>query len=124
MYRRNIETSLRKALDDTRVVLLHGAGRSALAQRVAAERGGRCFTLDVGGEGGRDRGEGRGERGPGGLTGLRELAQAAGDDFVRGVVLYLGENVLPAGQNLWAVPLSELWAIAGQNRSMDPSSRS
>ncbi len=44
------------------------------------------------------------------FTGLRELAQAAGDDFVRGVVLYLGENVLPAGQNLWAVPISELWA--------------
>ena len=49
MYRRNIETSLRKALDDTRVVLLHGArqvGKSTLAQSVAAERGGRYFTLD------------------------------------------------------------------------------
>ena len=44
------------------------------------------------------------------FTGLRELAQAAGDDFVRGVVLYLGDNALPAGQNLWAVPISELWA--------------
>ncbi|MGI8425120.1 MAG: ATP-binding protein, partial [Actinomycetota bacterium] len=49
MYRRNIETSLRKALDDTRVVLLHGArqvGKTTLAQSVAAERGGRYFTLD------------------------------------------------------------------------------
>ena len=44
------------------------------------------------------------------FAGLQELAQAAGDDFVRGVVLHLGENVLPAGQNLWAVPISELWA--------------
>ena len=49
MYRRNIEPSLRKALDDTRVVLLHGArqvGKSTLVQSVAAERDGRYFTLD------------------------------------------------------------------------------
>ncbi|MGH2397326.1 MAG: hypothetical protein ACRDFW_10125 [bacterium] len=42
-------TSLRRALDDTRVVLLHGArqvGKSTLAQGVAVEHGGRYFTLD------------------------------------------------------------------------------
>ncbi len=49
MYRRFIGDKLENALSDTRVVLLNGArqtGKSTLARRVAAERGGRYLTLD------------------------------------------------------------------------------
>jgi uncharacterized protein len=43
------------------------------------------------------------------FSGLRKLKQAAGDKFVRGIVLYDGENVLPFGERLQAVPLRMLW---------------
>ena len=49
MYRRNIESTLETALQDTRVVLLNGArqtGKSTLAQKIAGERNGRYLTLD------------------------------------------------------------------------------
>jgi predicted AAA+ superfamily ATPase len=43
------------------------------------------------------------------FNGLRALMDAAGNKFVRGVVLYLGEQRLPFADNLWAVPISALW---------------
>ena len=43
-------------------------------------------------------------------AGLAELAQLAAQRFVRGIVLYLGEEVLPLGPGLWAVPVSTLWS--------------
>lgn len=43
------------------------------------------------------------------LSGLRDLAEAAGDRFHRGVVLYLGDQVVPFGERLHAVPLQALW---------------
>lgn len=43
------------------------------------------------------------------FTGLRDLAQAAGDRFVRGIVLYAGSSVVPFGERLHAVPCSALW---------------
>lgn len=43
------------------------------------------------------------------LSGLRDLATAARDRFVRGLVLYLGDVVVPFGPRLHAVPLSALW---------------
>ena len=47
MYRRNIETSLRKALRRAGLLCWRPAGRRGRAgQSVAAERGGRYFTLD------------------------------------------------------------------------------
>jgi predicted AAA+ superfamily ATPase len=45
----------------------------------------------------------------GDFTGLRALAGAAGRNFVRGVVMYLGEQRLPFAENLWALPISTLW---------------
>lgn len=45
--------------------------------------------------------------------GLRALADAAGKAFVRGVVLYTGEQLVPFGERLWAVPLAVLWAGGG-----------
>jgi len=44
------------------------------------------------------------------LRGLRELAEISGDRFVRGVVLYRGDRVVPFGPRLHAFPLPVLWA--------------
>ena len=43
------------------------------------------------------------------FRGLRKLRDALGTKFVRGVVLYDGEYVLPFGDKLQAVPISRLW---------------
>ncbi|NOT31945.1 MAG: ATP-binding protein [Planctomycetes bacterium] len=48
------------------------------------------------------------------FAGLQALAEAAGKKFVRGVVLYLGEHVVPRGDNLWALPIDELWQPAAK----------
>lgn len=44
------------------------------------------------------------------LTGLHKIASIAGKKFVAGIVLYDGNETLPLGDNLWAVPLSTLWS--------------
>ncbi len=44
------------------------------------------------------------------LAGLRDRVDRAGGRFVAGIVLYLGEEALPAGDRLAALPLSRLWA--------------
>ncbi|HEY3281361.1 MAG TPA: ATP-binding protein [Armatimonadota bacterium] len=41
---------------------------------------------------------------------LRALAEVCGTSFRRGVVLYTGDQVLPFGPNLLALPFSALWA--------------
>ena len=46
----------------------------------------------------------------GDFKGLEELQRMTGDDFVCGAVLYRGSEVVPFGQNLWAVPISNLWS--------------
>lgn len=43
------------------------------------------------------------------FKGLEELQSLAGHDFICGIVLYRGRDVVPFGQNLWAVPVSNLW---------------
>jgi predicted AAA+ superfamily ATPase len=43
------------------------------------------------------------------FKGLEELQRLAGQDFICGIVLYRGSDVVPFGQNLWAVPVSNLW---------------
>jgi predicted AAA+ superfamily ATPase len=43
------------------------------------------------------------------FRGLRKLRDAAGERFTNGVVLYDGEDTVPFGEGLWAVPLSRLW---------------
>lgn len=45
----------------------------------------------------------------GSFAGLRKLAQATGRRFARGVVLYDGEQTLPFGERLQAVPIRKLW---------------
>lgn len=44
------------------------------------------------------------------FKGLRKMATALGDRFVQGVVLYDGDQVVPFGERLFAVPISALWA--------------
>ena len=43
------------------------------------------------------------------FNGLRILADAVGERFVAGVVLYLGEQLLPFGNGLHALPAAVLW---------------
>jgi predicted AAA+ superfamily ATPase len=43
------------------------------------------------------------------FKGLRHLAEAAGDRFHRGVLLYGGKEPLPFGPGLCALPITALW---------------
>jgi len=43
------------------------------------------------------------------LRGLRKLAGLAQESFKVGVLLYDGDEIMPIGDRLWAVPLSTLW---------------
>jgi len=43
------------------------------------------------------------------FNGLTRLAQAATENFQIGIVLYDGEQILPFGKNMYAVPISSLW---------------
>lgn len=45
------------------------------------------------------------------FRGLRKLQNAAGDRFVRGVVLFDGETSIPFGDRFHAVPMSRLWEL-------------
>jgi predicted AAA+ superfamily ATPase len=44
------------------------------------------------------------------FKGLRHLQETEGAVFQRGIVLYAGRELVPFGENLWAVPLSVWWA--------------
>ncbi len=43
------------------------------------------------------------------FDGLKELAHHLKSRFVRGVVLYAGDGIIPFGDRLWAVPIEGLW---------------
>ena len=43
------------------------------------------------------------------FKGLRKLMKSTGDRFVRGIVMYTGERVVPFGEQLFAVPIGALW---------------
>jgi uncharacterized protein len=47
----------------------------------------------------------------GDLAGLRNLASRLGDRFIAGYVLYTGQQTLPFGEKLRAVPLDALWRL-------------
>lgn len=44
------------------------------------------------------------------FRGLETLARLSGDRFVRGVVVCTGTTAVPFGRNLFALPVSQLWA--------------
>ena len=41
---------------------------------------------------------------------LRNLYDKLGDKFIAGLVLYLGDRIVPLGARLWALPVSALWS--------------
>lgn len=41
---------------------------------------------------------------------LKYLKDKTRDRFIRGIVLYLGSDAVPFGENLWALPITQLWA--------------
>ena len=45
------------------------------------------------------------------FRGLRFLRDNYGDRFVRGILLYTGEQSLPFGDRLWAMPVDVLWRL-------------
>jgi hypothetical protein len=45
------------------------------------------------------------------VRGLQALATTAGKQWVRGVVLYTGTEVIPFSANLHGVPLGRLWSV-------------
>ena len=45
------------------------------------------------------------------FAGLTALADAAGRRFAGGVLLYAGDDVLPFGKQLYALPVSALWRV-------------
>ncbi len=45
------------------------------------------------------------------FKGLHKLAEHVGDDFQKGIVLYLGTEHLPFGKNCWAIPLGQLLSM-------------
>jgi predicted AAA+ superfamily ATPase len=47
------------------------------------------------------------------LTGLRGLATALGDQLVAGYVLYTGQQTLPFGPRIRAMPMDALWRLHG-----------
>lgn len=45
------------------------------------------------------------------FRGLRHLAERLGSKFLAGFVLYTGEQVLPFGDKLRALPMAALWML-------------
>ena len=45
------------------------------------------------------------------FRGLRHLQAKLGDDLIAGIVLYLGNQTLPFGENLQAIPVAALWEV-------------
>jgi hypothetical protein len=44
------------------------------------------------------------------FAGLVHIRERVGTRLVAGLVLYAGQQTLPFGERLWAVPLQALWA--------------
>lgn len=49
------------------------------------------------------------------FRGLQTLAEATGDNFRCGVVLYTGRTAVPFAKNLYALPVSSLWKMGQQD---------
>ncbi len=43
------------------------------------------------------------------FKGLKELCEQTEKDFICGIVLYCGNKTIPFDNNMWAVPVDELW---------------
>jgi uncharacterized protein len=45
------------------------------------------------------------------FTSLNKLKKAVGKDFIKGIVLYHGEDTVPFSENMVAMPISKLWSF-------------
>jgi len=61
--------------------------------------------------------------GPNDFKGLHALRESVGDRFRRGVVLYLGQEVVPFARDLHAVPVSRLWTSSTAGDSATQTAR-
>ncbi len=43
------------------------------------------------------------------FRGLRHMRKQLGNRLLLGVVMYAGEQTVPAGDRLWALPIETLW---------------
>ena len=41
---------------------------------------------------------------------IETLKHELGDNFHQGFVVYQGHDVLPFGENMWAIPFAKLWS--------------
>jgi len=97
----------------TEIVKLAAAGGGALRLSHYRDAGGREVDLVVeNGEGAVAGVEVKAAASVAGadFNGLKALARAAGRRFVRGVILYTGNEQVPFGSGLFAVPLPALWS--------------
>ena len=46
------------------------------------------------------------------FRGVRSFAEVTGDRFARGIVFYTGQQVIPFGERLYAIPVQALWSPA------------
>lgn len=46
---------------------------------------------------------------PDDFNGLRYLKEHAGNKFIRGIVLYLGDKQIPFGESMTAIPIGKMW---------------
>jgi len=45
------------------------------------------------------------------FNGLKILSEQTSSDFICGIILYQGNDILPFGKNLWAMPINALWSL-------------
>lgn len=57
------------------------------------------------------------------IKGLASLRDALGDQFVRGVVVYSGQEVIPMGDRIFAVPIGMMFGEAAKDDATKASSR-
>ncbi len=93
----------------TRPALYHfrtHAGREV--DLVLEDRRGRCVAVEI---------KATATPGARDAAGLTAFAETAGKRFLRGVLLYLGKEVVPFAANIHAVPIGALWAAAKGKRA-------
>ncbi len=76
-------------------------GGSLEVDAVMERRGGQLVGLEIKASATPSKGD---------FRGLEELRDNRGDDFAAGIVVHSGEQTLPFGDRMWAVPVSSLWS--------------
>ena len=53
------------------------------------------------------------------FRGLKVLKEAVGGKFMKGIIIYTGNEIVPFGEDMWAVPVCYLWVCAQCMRSAE-----